>query len=159
MPIPFYATHHPRTRFSLASALHYAPMKPRLLVTGGAGFLGNHLLRRAKDYTAAGTLHHTAATAIPGITFHVCDLQQPEEVRILLDRVRPEIIIHTACSDKDDNLSAILPAAGLLAIQSAERHIRFIHISTDQVYDGTGPHNEGEIKLKNYYSFLFFLLL
>ncbi len=112
-------------------------MNPRLLITGGAGFLGTHLLQQAKTFTAAGTLHHTPTTPLPDVTFHVCDLEQPEDVKILLDRVQPEIIIHTACSDQGANLSAIVPAAGLLAIQSAERHIRFIHLSTDQVFDGT----------------------
>ena len=112
-------------------------MKPQLLVTGGAGFLGTCLLQRACHFTATGTLHHTAAAAIPNVSFHVCDLQQEQEVRVLLDRVRPEIIIHTACSDQSEHLSVMAPAAGLLAMQAAERGVRFIHLSTDQVFDGT----------------------
>ena len=94
-------------------------MRQKALVTGGAGFLGTYLLQQARYFAATGTLHSTAATSIPDVSFHVCDLQQAQEVRILLDRVRPEIIIHTACSDQGGNLSVIASAAGLLALLSA----------------------------------------
>ncbi len=121
----------------MGNRLQFSAMNARLLITGGAGFLGTHLLQQAHSFTATGTLHRTAATSIPDVAFHVCDLEQTQEVKILLDRVRPEIIIHTAGSDQGGNFSAISRVAGLLAMQSAERYIRFIHLSTDQVFDGT----------------------
>ncbi len=118
-------------------------MKTRLLVTGGAGFLGTHLLHQAHNFSATGTLHRTATTSIPSVSYHVCNLQQPQEVRILLDRVKPDVIIHTACSDQGGDLSPIAPAAGLLAAQAAERDIRLIHLSTDQIFDGMkAPYHE-----------------
>lgn len=47
------------------------------------------------------------------------------------------ISCHITCSDQGENFSSIAPAAGLFAMQSAERGIRCIHLSTDQVFDGT----------------------
>lgn len=118
-------------------------MKPKLLITGGAGFLGTHLLKQATQFAATGTLHQTAATAISDVSFHVCDLQRPNDIRVLLDHVQPEVVIHTACSDQGNHPEAIISAAGHLATQTAERHIHFIHLSTDHVFDGTAaPYTE-----------------
>ena len=119
-------------------------MPPCLLITGAAGFLGAYLCRRAtQQFSVTGTLHQSPAMAVPGVAFHICDLQQPDQVKTLLDRVKPDVIIHTACSERGEGLQAIVPAAGLLALHSAERGIRFIHLSTDQVFDGTAaPYTE-----------------
>lgn len=108
----------------------------RVLITGGAGFLGQRLLRRSSYFTMSATLHVNPAVSLPGIHYHVCDLRNPEQVRFLLDRVRPEVLIHTACSDQGNDLEAIPITAALLGMESAQRDIRFIHLSTDHVFDG-----------------------
>ncbi len=120
-------------------------MSLRILITGGAGFLGQHLLRRSSYFTTSATLHVNPAVSIPGIQYHVCDLRNPEQVRILLDRVRPAVLIHTACSDQGNDLEAIPITAALLGMETSQRNIRFIHLSTDHVFDGAqAPYGESD---------------
>ena len=60
-----------------------------------------------------------------------------------LDRTNPDVLIHTACSDKSGNWEALLATAALLSHQSNERGIRFIHLSTDHVFNGgQAPYDE-----------------
>ena len=118
-------------------------MKARLLITGGAGFLGRHLLERAKNFVVFASLHQTPALSYSDVSFRICNLQQSDDINFLLDRVRPEILIHTACSDQGNGIGAIVPAAVQLALQTAQRQIRFIHLSTDQVFNGlSSPYAE-----------------
>jgi dTDP-4-dehydrorhamnose reductase len=73
------------------------------------------------------------------------DLTQPGAVSRLMETVRPDAIIHTAANANIDScesdptgaryLNATIP--GMLAEACAQRGIRFMHISTDAVFDGT----------------------
>ena len=55
----------------------------RVLVTGGSGFLGSHLLRKLRD---RGCTHIVA----PGKSDY--DLVEPQDVRRLLTDTRPDLI-------------------------------------------------------------------
>ena len=59
----------------------------RVIVTGGAGFLGGHLLAKLESLGCASI--HVPRTA-------TCDLVQPEQVRELFAAIRPDVVFHLA---------------------------------------------------------------
>ncbi len=77
----------------------------RLLITGGAGFIGARLARRALTYGAEihllvrPTANLDRVADIAGaLQIHRDDLCTTDELETLLDAVRPEIIVHLAAS-------------------------------------------------------------
>ena len=118
----------------------------RILITGASGLLGLNLsLMKFEGHTLVGAdrgkLHGTPFELVPA------DLTQPGAVSRLLEAARPDAIIHTAananvdaCESDPDGaryLNAEIP--GMLAEACAKSAIRFIHISTDAVFDGMKP--------------------
>lgn len=117
----------------------------RILITGASGLLGVNLaLEAANRYEVVGVVH-AHALHDPGFETLQADLLQPGEVARVLDQARPDWVINCAAlADLDacerepqlaQHLNAELP--GRLAAETAKRNLRFLHVSTDAVYDGS----------------------
>ena len=130
----------------------------KLLVTGGAGFIGSAVIRRAiraghsvvnlDKLTYAGSLTNVAEVAdAPGYAFEKADICDRAAVDAILDRHRPDAIMHLAAESHVDR-SIDGPAAFIEAAraywtaQGKPQGFRFHHISTDEVF-GSLPADPG----------------
>jgi dTDP-4-dehydrorhamnose reductase len=109
----------------------------RILITGGNGQLGRELqdAARAAD-------HHVDSTGRDD-----CDIADPAEVARTIEASDAEVIVNCAGWTKVDAAEDDLDGAYLsnaigprvLAAACAQRNLLLVHISTDYVFDGTGP--------------------
>ncbi len=89
-------------------------------MTGGTGFLGRELLRRASRPTQE--------------RVDVCDT---EAVRALFERLRPDVVIHTAYRQQGPRAWEItVDGAETVAHAAHAVDAGFVHLSTDVVFDG-----------------------
>ena len=125
----------------------------KILVTGASGLLGLNLsLQMHGTHEIVGVDRSKLANTPFDII--KLDLLDADALPKLLDDSKPDALIHCAANalvdacELDPNaastLNAVLP--GQLASACAERDIRFLHISTDAVFDGTkeGIYNEDD---------------
>jgi dTDP-glucose 4,6-dehydratase len=138
----------------------------KLLITGGAGFIGSayvrHVLATRKDalvvnldkLTYAGNLDNLADLAgDPRYRFVHGDICDAAVVQALFDAERPDAVVHFAAESHVDR-SIFAPDAavqtnfiGTFVLLEAARAIgvhRFIHISTDEVYGSLEPPLEAD---------------
>ena len=122
-------------------------MKNTLLITGGTGYLGYHLIHSAKNWNTHATYFQTSPAPDSPATFHHCDLQDEIRVRQLLTDIAPDTIIHTACSNRTpQEIEAIVPAARHITQFAKRTSGRLIHLSTDLVFDGEeAPYREKSV--------------
>lgn len=124
----------------------------RLLVTGASGLLGLNLaLEAAKQHTVFGQVnqHNLPGASSPGVfergfTPLQANLLEPGAVERLLDQAQPDWVIHCAAMAIVDacesdpqrayQLNSEIPAK--LASHVARGGARFLHVSTDAVFDG-----------------------
>ena len=119
----------------------------KILVTGASGFLGWNVCRRAAQlHTVIGVFHSHPVT-VPGVTALQCDLTDYRECTSLMQRTRPDAVIHAAamvnpnqCQEHRDesrriNVDAAVSIAGLCS----DAGIPCVFISTDLIFDGTSP--------------------
>ncbi len=92
----------------------------RVHVTGATGYLGSELVRLRPDATTERVEVRDAAA-----------------VHALLERLRPEVVIHTAYRQDDPDAFAVnVDGAEHVARAAAAVGARLVHLSTDLVFDG-----------------------
>ncbi len=121
----------------------------RILITGASGLLGvNIALEAARNYRVTGISNNRGlqTEAIQSKEFRIIkqDLLAPGAVERWLDKLQPDWVIHCAalanleaCEANPElakQLNSDLPAK--LAAHVARGGARFLHVSTDAVFDG-----------------------
>jgi len=113
------------------------------LVIGGTGLLGQALLRAGDGSRQVAATHHT--TPRHGAGWFQLDLTDPSATQDLIRRLRPRSIINAAYVQRGPNLESVTAQApGVIASAAAEIGARYVHLSSDTVFDGTdkAPYNE-----------------
>ena len=94
--------------------------QPRLHVTGATGYLGAALVRLRPDASTERV-----------------DVRDAGAVRVLLERVRPRVVVHTAYrQDGPGAWEVTVAGAEHVARAAAAVGARLVHLSTDVVFDG-----------------------
>ena len=104
----------------------------RLLVTGGCGYLGREVVRRApnRDWTVRATWFERPPNG--DAEWVRADLRDPAAALQAVAGV--DAVIHTAYRQGGDEWEANV--LGTAAVSEAARGLRLVHLSTDLVFDG-----------------------
>lgn len=126
----------------------------KLLVTGGSGLLGSHVIREALSIFHVFATYNRHRPQISDCDFIQLDIQDKEKVMSLFRDIEPNIVIHTAalrsvdyCEDHPDEAWAInVAGTENIASASLEFNAKLIHISSDSVFDGNkGMYTEKDV--------------
>jgi dTDP-4-dehydrorhamnose reductase len=115
----------------------------RLLITGGSGYLGQHLVPAAAD--TFDTVYTYFTQDRPQLGNGYCiDLRDSHAVHRLISKIQPAIIVHLAGSNRSPDMeSVIVQGTRNIVEEAAKINARLIHFSTDVLFDGRdGPYSE-----------------
>ena len=129
----------------------------RVLIAGASGLLGSSLTPLLKEYG-----HSVSSMGYSRSNDFSVDLTNYQAAHIALEAAMPEVIINLVALTNVDACELNPQSAYLLNcktvenisswIRAKEHLCHLIHISSDQVYDGQGPHSEEQITIRNQYA-------
>jgi dTDP-4-dehydrorhamnose reductase len=129
----------------------------KILIAGATGLLGSSLapLLYKKGHSVI-TLSRSRQATVS------VDLTSSDEADRVIDEFTPDIVINLVANtnvdlcESDVNLAYclnVLPIENLCkAIHSRQVNTHVIHLSSDMLYDGSGPQKESEVILRNTYA-------
>src|SRR3546814_5606279 len=108
-------------------------MAERVVITGGAGFIGSHLARRCVAegldvhlFVRPSSSLHRLAGEIDRLTIHTADLGDEPRLRALLARIAPDRVFHLAArtrgADATDTLADARNLLLLLQLKIGRAH-------------------------------------
>lgn len=112
-----------------------------LLITGGSGYLGQHLTRKAAPKFNLFTTYHHASDQVHAGQPVQLDLTRRDEVLRLITDLKPQAIIHTAAlnpgSGNDEEMMLVnAEGSRYMAEAAVAVGARLVHVSTDVVHTG-----------------------
>lgn len=130
-------------------------MSQTVLVTGATGLLGPPLVRQLRKagfrVVAAGFKKKA------DVNF---DLRDAAETARQLKAAKPDVVVHLAAETSVDRCEEQPVQAFDLNVRPVESLVqaisgttaKLVNVSTDQLYDGAGPHSESAVRTRNMYS-------
>jgi GDP-4-dehydro-6-deoxy-D-mannose reductase len=118
---------------------------PRILITGGTGFVGPHLIRYLKPHASSISVLASGmfSDADPSIEYHSIDIRNREQVRSLVNQLSPTSIYHLAgissvgASRADPRLAYEVNVSGTFNLFEAAMSLpsppKILNVSTSQV--------------------------
>lgn len=80
-----------------------APSLSHVLVTGGCGFIGYHLVKGILALEPESEIHvvdiNISRNTHPGVSYHKCDITSAADVEAVVLQAKPRTIFHVACPD------------------------------------------------------------
>lgn len=114
----------------------------KILVTGASGQLGTDIVKTLENY----------GHEVFGTSSNVMDITKLETVQKVVDKYKPDIIVHSAAFTKVDQAEQDIEGAYAvnaygtrnIAMAAHDHRAKMIYISTDYVFDGQSqfPYNE-----------------
>jgi dTDP-4-dehydrorhamnose reductase len=121
---------------------------PRILITGGTGYLGTELIQQAR--VGGWDVGATSFSSLPDnqdVAWMRLDIRDQPAVSRMFHAWRPAVVIHTAYRQRGPDLwSTSAEGAGVVARVARAAGARLIHMSSDALFDGTrvGSYSESD---------------